>query len=114
MAKLSYRRGTTYNITYNYTPPTGAPDGAKALFSAKTQIDDDPTDTVNAIMTPKNVVMTNNSCVITIKPNDVADTIDAAKNYFFDIKVLDANGDVWPGVSGTFELDVTATNRLTG
>ena len=113
-ATLSYIRGTTYNMTFNYTPAPGGANGATALFSAKTKIDDDPTDVTNAIIAPKNVAMTNNSCTITIQPSDVADTVDAANNYVFDIKVLDASGNIYPGVSGIFQLNVTATNRLTG
>lgn len=113
MAKLSYTRGTTYSMTFNYTPPTGGANGATALFTVKTQLDDDATDTTNAVLTPKNIAMTNNTCTIEIAPGDVADTIPAAKNYVFDIKVIDTAGKIYPAASGTFELDVTATNRIT-
>lgn len=113
MAKLSYVRGTTYNMTFNYTPPVGGADGATALFTVKTQLDDDTTDTTNAVLTPKNVAMTANSCTITIAPGDVADTVDASKNYVFDIKVIDTAGNIYLATSGTFELNVTATNRIT-
>lgn len=113
MADLAYVRGTTYKMTFNYTPPEGAPDGETALFTVKTEIDDDITDTTNEIMTPKNVAMTDNSCVITIEPDDVGMTHDKASNYVWDIKVLDADGNIYPAVSGKFKLDVTATNRIT-
>lgn len=113
MAKLSYVRGTTYNMTFNYTPPTGAPDGATALFTVKTEIDNDITDLENDILVPKNVAMTDNSCVITIDPDDVGMAHDPSGGYVWDIKVLDADGNIYPAVSGKFELDVTATNRIT-
>lgn len=113
MANLNYVRGTTYSMTFNYTPPTGAADGATALFTVKTEIDNDITDITNDIMAPKNVPMTDNSCVITINPGDVGMTHEKAGNYVWDIKVLDADGHIYPAVSGKFGLDVTATNRIT-
>ena len=113
MANLSYVRGTTYNMTFNYTPAPGAPDGATALFTVKTQIDNDITDLQNDILVPKNVPMSSNSCVITIEPGDVGMSTEAGGSYVWDIKVIDANGDIYPAVSGKFKLDVTATNRIT-
>lgn len=113
MASLEYVRGTTYKMTFNYTPAPGDPDGATALFTVKTQIDDDSTDLVNDIMTPKNVAMTDNSCVIEIEPGDVGMSHEKGNNYVWDIKVLDEAGNIYPAVSGKFKLDVTATNRIT-
>jgi hypothetical protein len=113
MANLEYVRGTTYSMTFNYTPPTGAPDGQTALFTVKTEIDNDITDLQNDIMTPKNVAMTDNSCVIEIAPGDVGMSHDPGRNYVWDIKVIDTDGNIYPAVSGKFKLDVTATNRIT-
>lgn len=113
MANLEYTRGTTYKMTFNYTPPEGAPDGATALFTVKTEIDNDATDLQNDILTPKNVAMTDNSCEITIEPGDVGMAHEKGSNYVWDIKVLDADGNIYPAVSGKFKLDVTATNRIT-
>lgn len=113
MASLEYVRGTTYRMTFNYTPAPGDPDGATALFTVKTEVDDDITDLVNDILTPKNVAMTDNSCVITINPGDVSMAHEASSGYVWDIKVLDEDGNIYPAVSGKFKLDVTATNRIT-
>lgn len=113
MADLEYNRGTTYSFTFNYNPPVGAPDAETALFTVKTEIDNDITDLTNNILTPKNVAMTDNSCVITIDPGDVGMAHDPAKNYVWDIKVIDTDGNIYPAVSGKFKLDVTATNRIT-
>lgn len=113
MANLEYVRGTTYNMTFNYTPPVGAADGATALFTVKTEIDNDSTDLQNDILTPKNVAMTDNSCVITIAPGDVGMAHDKGSNYVWDIKVIDEDDNIYPAVSGKFKLDVTATNRIT-
>lgn len=113
MADLEYVRGTTFKMTFNYTPAEGDPDGATALFTVKTEIDNDITDLQNDILTPKNVAMTDNSCVITIAPGDVGMAHDPARNYVWDIKVLDEDDNIFPAVSGKFKLDVTATNRIT-
>ncbi len=113
MAQLAYVRGTTYKMTFNYTPAPGDPDGATALFTVKTELDNDITDLQNDILTPKNVAMTDNSCVITIAPGDVSMAHDPSRNYVWDIKVIDADGNIYPAVSGKFKLDVTATNRIT-
>lgn len=113
MANLEYVRGTSYSMTFNYTPPEGAPDGQTALFTVKTEIDNDITDTQNDIMAPKNVSMTDNSCVIEIEPGDVGMDHEPGRNYVWDIKVIDADGNIYPAVSGKFKLDVTATNRIT-
>lgn len=113
MADLSYVRGTTYKITFNYTPAPGDPDGETALFTVKTEIDNDITDLENDILVPKNIAMTDNSCVIEIEPDDVGMSHDKASNYVWDIKVLDEDGNIYPATSGRFALDVTATNRIT-
>lgn len=113
MASLAYVRGTTYKMTFNYTPAAGDPDGETALFTVKTEIDNDITDLVNDILVPKDVPMVDNSCVIEIEPDDVGMAIDKGANYVWDIKVLDADGNIYPAVSGKFKLDVTATNRIT-
>lgn len=99
-------------MAFNYTPAAGEADGITCLFTVKTQIDDDPTDITNAVIAPKNISMVGNACNIEIAPSDVADTVSAANNYFYDIRVIDGNGKIFPGSSGTFELDVTATNRI--
>ncbi len=100
-------------MTFNYTPAPGDPDGEKALFTVKTEIDNDITDTENDIMAPKNIDMVDNSCVITISPGDVGMEHEKGSNYVWDVKVLDEDGNIYPAVSGKFSLDVTATNRIT-
>lgn len=113
MADLAYVRGTTFSMTFNYTPAEGAADGETALFTVKTEIDNDITDLQNDILVPKNVSITDNSCVITIDPDDVGMAHEKGSNYVWDIKVIDADGNIYPAVSGKFKLDVTATNRIT-
>lgn len=113
MANLSYVRGTTCKFTFNYTPAAGDPDGATALFTVKTEIDNDATDLVNDILVPKNIAMTDNSCVIEIEPDDVGMEHEKGSSYVWDIKVLDGDGNIYPAVSGKFKLNVTATNRIT-
>lgn len=113
MATFEYTRGTTFKTTFNYTPAPGDPDGETVLFTVKTELDNDITDLQNDILVPKNIAMTDNSCVITIEPGDVGMGVEKGSNYVWDIKVLDADGNIYPAVSGKFKLDVTATNRIT-
>lgn len=113
MADLEYTRGTTYKFTFNYTPAPGDPDGATALFTVKTEIDNDITDLQKDILIPKNIAMTANSCQITIAPGDVGMEHEKSGGYVWDIKVLDEDDQIYPAVSGKFKLDVTATNRIT-
>lgn len=113
MADLKYTRGTTFIMTFNYTPPRGGAAGAIALFTVKSEVDNDATDTQDELMAPKNIPMTANSCEIEISPGDINMSHDAGSGYVWDVKVLDVAGKIYPGVSGKFELDVTATNRIT-
>lgn len=113
MADLAYVRGTTCKFTFNYTPAPGDPDGETVLFTVKTEIDNDITDLQNDILVPKNIAMTANSCVVEIAPGDVGMAHEKGGGYVWDIKVLDADGNIYPAVSGKFKLDVTATNRIT-
>lgn len=113
MVNLEYNRGTSFRFTFNYMPPEGAPAGETALFTVKTELDNDSTDLVNDILVPKNVAMSNNSCVIELEPDDVGMEHEKGGNYVWDIKVLDADGNIYLAVSGKFKLNVTATNRIT-
>lgn len=113
MADLEYTRGTTFEFTVNFTPAPGEGDAVTALFTVKTEIDNDITDLENDIMIPKNVAMADNTCNITIEPGDVGMSHEKGGGYVWDVKVLDENGKIFPAVSGKFKLDVTATNRIT-
>ena len=110
--KLIYPRTTTYTITHNYTGPFL---GVTLYFTVKNvQYDADGTDISESILAPKTIAMSGSSApqttTITINPADVADTVIPG-NYYYDIKVLDTNGDVYLCTSGTFELTASPTNR---
>ncbi len=110
--KITYPRTTTYTITHNYTGPYL---GQTLYFTVKDiQYDADNTDISNSILTPKNITMTGTTfpqtTTIVINPADIADTI-VPGNYYYDIKVLDTNGDVFLCVSGTFVLSASPNNR---
>lgn len=115
MGKITYTRGTTYKITHRYTAPEFL--GVTLLFTVKTvPSDEDITDVTTSIMTPKTVAMGGasfpQSTVITIDPEDVAVTVDPAKNYAYSLKVIDSNGDEYAVDSGSFILNAISTNRL--
>lgn len=112
-ATLEYVRGTTLQFTFNYTPAAGGGDGETALFTVKTEVDNDITDLERDILVPKNIAMTNNSCTIEIAPGDVGMEHEASGSYVWDLRVLDENNKIYPCLAGSFKLDVTATNRIT-
>ena len=110
--KLTYARTTTYTITHEYTGPYL---GVTLYFTVKSvQYDADNADTADSILTPKTITMSGSTfpqtTIITINPADVADTVIPG-NYFYDIKVLDTNGDVYLCTSGSFVLTASPTNR---
>jgi hypothetical protein len=89
--------------------------GETLYFTVKNvEYDADNTDTTESLLTPKTITMTGStfpqSTVITINPADIADTVDPG-DYYYDIKVLDTNGDVYLCVSGSFVLTASPTNR---
>jgi hypothetical protein len=109
---LTYPRTTTFTITHEYTGPYL---GVTLYFTVKSvPYDADNTDVTDAIMTPKTISMTGSTfpqtTVITINPADVADTVIPG-NYYYDIKVLDTNSDVYLCTSGSFQLTASPTNR---
>lgn len=112
-ADLEYVRGTSFSMTFNYTPSVGGADGATALFTAKTEVDNDITDLQKDILVPKNITMIDNSCTIEIEPGDVGMEHEASGSYVWDLRVLDEDGKIYPCLAGKFKLDVTATNRIT-
>lgn len=111
MSKITYNRGTTYNITHVYKKNgVLSTDGARLLFTVKSVIDNDLTDAAAIIL--KNIVMSGATNVITLAPGDVGVTVDDG-TYVYDIKVHETGGAIYLADSGRFILDVTATNRIT-
>ena len=112
MGQIQYPRGTTYGIGVTYSPDSGIA-GDTALFTVKPTpgYDSDPTDLNSSILPPKSVSMANNACNITINPTDIADTVSPTIKYYYDVKVVDVNGDIYLIDTGPFILQGTPTNR---
>ena len=112
MAQLRINRGTTYTIGIVYKK-NGVPEtlvGATVRFTVKTvEWDDDMTDTSAVVI--KNITDGNSSgeATITIEPADT-DTLDPGK-YYYDIKVEQADGEIYKIDEGTIKLDGSPTNR---
>lgn len=112
MAQLKINRGTTYTIGINYKR-NGEPRtlvGATVRFTMKTvEWDSDMTDSSAVVL--KNVTDGNadGEATIEIEPADT-DTLTPEK-YFYDIKVEEANGDIYKIDEGTVKLDGSPTNR---
>jgi hypothetical protein len=109
---ITYPRTTTYTLTHNYTGPYL---GATLYFTVKdVPYDADNSDIGNSILPPKNITMAGDvspqATTITIEPSDIADSVPPGV-YYYEIKVLDTNGDVYLCVSNKFVLTASPNNR---
>lgn len=110
MGKITYNRGTTFNLGHQYQiNGVNAMTGTTLLFTVKSATDNDITDA--AAILKKTIAMTGPTNTITIAPGDIDDT-HSNGNYIYDIKVIDSVIGTQLADSGTFKLSVTATNRL--
>lgn len=112
-SKLKINRGTTYNITLNYAKNGVATSlvGATVRFTMKTaEFDSSATDSTAAVV--KNVTSgdINGQAVISLLPEDTSTL--TPQDYFYDIKVEEASGEIYKVAEGIVELDGSPTNRL--
>ena len=114
-SKLKVNRGTTYTIGFNYRRNNVAEDltGATVRFTVKSaEYDSDLADTT-ALIT-KNITShtdpTAGESEIVINPTDTRSIVPG--DYYFDIKVEDADGAIFKVVEGDFILDGSPTNRI--
>lgn len=112
MAKLSINRGTTFTIQVLYKK-NGVPFtlvGAIVRFTIKTvEYDSDMTDSSAVVL--KNITDgdSGGNASIIIEPSDT-DTLEPGK-YYYDIKVEQADGEIYKIDEGTVALDGSPTNR---
>jgi hypothetical protein len=113
MATLKINRGTTYSIAVNYQRNGVAATlvGATVRFTMKGAEYDTSTDDSTASLL-KNVTngTSDGVATITIDPADTATLTPT--NYFYDIKVEDADGNIYKIDEGKVKLDGSPTNRL--
>jgi hypothetical protein len=112
MAQLKINRGTTYTIGIVYKRNSVATTlvGATVRFTVKaTEWDDNMADSDAVIL--KNITNGNSSgeATITINPEDTAEL--TPDKYFYDIKVEQADGEIYKIDEGTIKLDGSPTNR---
>ncbi len=113
MANLEINRGTTYTIDLLYKKD-GVPTtlvGAVVRFTVKEAEFDADVDDSDALIL-KNVTDGNSAgeASIVIDPVDTA-TIEPGK-YYYDIKVEQADGEIYKVDEGRFKIDGSPTNRL--
>lgn len=112
MATLKIDRGTTYTIGIIYKKD-GVPAtlvGATVRFTVKTtEFDDDTVDADALIKKDVTSGDVNGNATITLAPADTA-TVAPGK-YFYDIKVEEADGDIYKIDEGKVTLDGSPTNR---
>lgn len=113
MATLKVNRGTTYTIGVNYQRNGEAATlvGATVRFTMKDEEYDTSTDDTTAVV-KKNVTdgTSGGVATITIDPSDTSTLTPGT--YFYDIKVEDADGNVYKIDEGKIKLDGSPTNRL--
>lgn len=113
MATLKINRGTTYTIGVNYKK-NGVPAtlvGATVRFTVKTaEYDSNWTDSDAIIL--KNITdgTADGEATIVIDPVDTAQ-VDPDAEYFYDIKVEEADGSIYKIDEGKIKLDGSPTNR---
>lgn len=112
MAQLKINRGTTYTIGIIYKRNGEATSlvGATVRFTVKTEEwDDNMTDSDASIL--KNVTDGNaqGEATIIIDPEDTAEL--TPEKYYYDIKVEQADGEIYKIDEGTIKLDGSPTNR---
>lgn len=109
MGQINYNRGTTYTLNVNYSNTNGV-SGSTAMFTVKgAQYDTDASDT--GAVFKADAAMTGNAATITIPPTSIADTVNPGQLYY-DVKVLDADSNIYLIDSGVFNLSASPTNRL--
>lgn len=113
MGKLTVNRGTTYsiNVLYKRNGVAYTLVGATVRFTVKSAEFDSSTNDATAVLL-KNVTTGTalGEATITINPADTA-TLEPGK-YNYDIKVQQANGEIYKIDEGTLTLDGSPTNRL--
>ncbi len=113
MAQLKINRGTTY-IRSGTVSIDGVPadiSTATVRFTMKTsEYDDDTDDSTASVL--KNVTdgTANGEYEIELEPSDTAELVPG--NYFYDIKVEFATGEIYKLDEGKVKLDGSPTNRL--
>jgi len=113
MAQLKIDRGTTYtiNVTYQRNGEAATLVGAIVRFTMKTTEYDTSSDDSTAVLL-KNVSngTPGGLASIELDPEDTAELTPG--KYYYDIKVEDADGNVYKIDEGTVKLDGSPTNRL--
>ncbi len=114
MANLKVNRGTTYTIAFQYqrNGVNTTLVGATVRFTVKSLEFDADADDSDAIIL-KNVTTGNASGEATITINPVDTTLVTPQKYYYDIKVEQADGEIYKVDEGRLTLDGSPTNRQT-
>ena len=111
--ELTYKRNTTFSFVHTYKKNgVASSDGVTLFFTVKTDKYDTSTNDSTALI-KKTLPMDGPDTIVTISPEDIADTV-APGSYYFDIKIKESDGPpkvIYPGISGSFILVADPTNR---
>lgn len=112
MATLKVNRGTNYDITLTYKKDGVAASlvGATVRFTVKpAEYTDDMNDTDAVISKDVTDGTAEGAAVISLVPDDTAEL--APQDYYYDIKVEEADGRIYKVDEGKLKLDGSPTNR---
>lgn len=126
MANLpTIKRGNTYRFTYTHMHNSVAEDltGATIYFTVKDQEGDDSTDDSSAVIRVVNSVHltqaddTLGQSVIEVTPGETLNRYDGTGliqkgTYFFDLKVVHADGTQFTEEEGKVKVDIAPTNTV--
>lgn len=113
MATLKINRGTTYTIglTYKKNGVATSLVGATVRFTVKTsEYSSDMTDSDATLQKDVTDGTSEGEATITLDPADTK-SLDPSAEYFYDIKIEEAGGEIYKVDEGTIELDGSPTNR---
>lgn len=119
---ITYNRNTSFYFMHEYqklspgaSKAVDSNAGLELLFTVKKTMYDSVQNDSSAII-QKSVAMNGvANTLVTINPEDVADTV-APGNYYYDIKIKESDGPprvIYQGASGVFVLVGNPTNRMT-
>ena len=116
MANITLHHKTDQDITFQYYEANGTTTrslvDATVFFTLKKNSHDDDADDSNAILKKTVTVHTSAGAGLTTISLTDTDTNIRPKNYFYDIKVKEANGLIYKATSGSCRVEGSPTNRI--
>lgn len=115
-AKINYNRGTSYAFTLTYKENGVAADitASTVYFTVKTaEYDTEAADTAALISKTITSHTDPTNGVTTIRIDPIDTQLTTPGNYYYDIKIKKAGGQIYKLIEDRFKIDGSPTNRQT-